>query len=90
MKDVASAAIQSLGVDKAKHVIAVSTVAGGAIVEWVSNFPIGKLGVLAGTIYSMVMTYKVLQDIRNRGRIDKQEIKLNDIKIAKEDRREGQ
>jgi hypothetical protein len=95
MKDVASAAVQSvMGPDWVKHAIAVSTVAGGIVVEWIGNFPIGKLGVLAGVIYSVVMTCKVLQEMKHRTNEEKQEVKLRDqeielnrIKIAKEGRR---
>jgi hypothetical protein len=95
MKDVASAAVQSvMGPDWLKHAIAVSTVAGGIVVEWIGNFPIGKVGVLAGVIYSIVMTGKVLQEMKHRGRKEDQEIKIRDqeiefnrIKLAKEDRR---
>lgn len=95
MKDVASAAIQSvMGPDKVKHVVAASTVVGGTVVEWMGNFPIGKVGVLAGVIYSIVMTGKVLQEMKHRGRQEEQDIKIRDqeielnrIKIAKEDRR---
>jgi hypothetical protein len=96
MKDVASAALQSvMGPDKVKHVVAASTVVGGTVVEWIGNFPIGKVGVLAGVIYSIVMTVKVLQEMKHRGRKEDQEIKIRDqeiefnrIKLAKEDRRE--
>lgn len=96
MKDVASAAIQSvMGPDWLKHAIAVSTVAGGIVVEWIGNFPIGKVAVLAGAIYSIAMTCKVLQEMKHRGRQEEQEIylrdqeiELNKIKIAKEDRRD--
>jgi hypothetical protein len=96
MKDVASAAFQSvMGPDKIKHAVAASTVVVGTVVEWMGNFPIGKVGVLAGVIYSIVMTGKVLQEMKHRGRQEEQdiylrdqEIELNRIKIAKEDRRE--